>query len=116
MYFLIILIPFAIFIGLLVRQNKLLSDVYERSYQRIWKLASGNDLKMTNSNSNDLDTLITDDSIKDLEHDLSMVEQVFGKDKSFVVSNTFTPKKKKLAILEKRISKLEAKSSASSEA
>ena len=118
MYFLILLIPFVIFIGLLIRQNNFLKNAYVRSYHRVWALiAAWNiNMKMENNTLDELDTLITDDSIKELESDLSSLEEAIGLDKSFVVSNTFTPKKKKLAILEKRIDKLEASARTASEA
>jgi len=109
MYFLIFLVPFVLFIGLLVRQNKHLSGLYQDMYKRIWQLTEGNELQIANQRPADLDALITDDSIKVLENDLFLLENAFGVDKNFVVSNTFTPKKKKLKILEKRMNKLESK-------
>lgn len=109
LYILVLLIPFLIFIVFLVRQNKRLLDEYVSYYRRIWKIADGNAVQMAKSHENELDVLISDDSIKVLEQDVSLLEETFGFDKSSVVSNTFTPKKKKLQVLGKRIKKLESK-------
>ena len=109
LYILVLLIPFLAVLFLLVRQNKLLSDEYKSYYKRLWVVANTSAVQTAKRSESDLDVLITDDSIKDLELDLSLLEESFGFEKSSVVSNTFTPKKKKLQILNKRIKRLESK-------
>lgn len=109
LYILILLIPFALFIVFLVYQNAKLSKEYVSDYQRIWEMKAVASDKMTNKSLKDLDALITDDSIKELEQDISLLEDSYGLSKSSVISNTFTPKKKKMQILNKRIQKLESK-------
>ncbi|MBT31095.1 MAG: hypothetical protein CMO01_15675 [Thalassobius sp.] len=108
LYFLVIIIPFAGYMAFLIYQNNLLKKDYDFIFSKLNEISKN--LEVDNNNSlKDLhqDIIVTSNSIKRLENYITAIEDFAAIQKQSVVSNTFKPKRDKLRILKKRITKLE---------
>jgi hypothetical protein len=113
LYFLIILVPFLGAIGYLVYQNKLLKKQYKMIEEKLYALQKTMHLEHVPFPMGiNRDFVVTSNSIKRLENFIMALEDSLGIQKMPVVSNTFKPKKEKLAVLYKRAAKMLEVSSA----
>ena len=106
LYFLVFLLPFCIVMWYLINQNNKLKKSYTDIYEKLWNQAIGLPVELQRRKKDNLDAIITGDSVKILESDILQLENYFELDKNAVISNKYLPRKKKLSILKKRINNI----------
>jgi len=108
LYFLILLIPFVGFMIYLVRQNNRLSKIYYTLVSRLEALAHQLNLEnLLDQEALNGETIITNNSIKELEKALHAIEIELEMKKSPTVANRFAHRIQKLQALGGYIGKLE---------
>ncbi len=103
LYILIFLIPFSVAMWYLIDQNNRLKKIYLNIYIDVWVISATHKLEPELKNPKELDTIITNESIKTLEGDLAQIEEFLGIKKQSVISNKYTKRILKLNVLQKRI-------------
>ncbi|MFT5913844.1 MAG: hypothetical protein ACJAWV_002714 [Flammeovirgaceae bacterium] len=103
LYILVFLIPFSVAMWYLVDQNNRLKKIYLNIYIDVWVISATHGIEPTLKNPKELDTIITNESIKTMEGDLASVEEFLGIKKQSVISNKYTKRIVKLNVLQKRV-------------
>lgn len=108
LYFLILLIPFVGFMVYLVRQNSRLSTIYFNLLSRIEAVSRQMELgHLLDQEALNSETIITNNSIKELEKALHAIETALEMKKSPTVANRFAHRIQKLQALDDYLKKLE---------
>ncbi|MEN7548859.1 hypothetical protein AAG747_13135 [Rapidithrix thailandica] len=110
LYFLVLTIPFTAAMLYLLIHNKKLQKHYDQLAAALVQFAQAHHLStILEKHDVSREIVVTETAIKRLEKLLNEFEEHFQSKKSKFISNTFTPRKKKMDFIFQKLNKLERK-------